>query len=119
MQRTSLLIVMALFALLSGPTGADAKEFSLGPHSRSVLKAACDRAQGIPFGIDYPDAVYGCGVPRAQVQCAADGSECIATVPDTLPMTGTGLDLVLGTALAPNGRPVKIQPQDYRISTNP
>jgi hypothetical protein len=92
---------------------------SIGAHSRSALKAACDRARGVAFGIAYPDSVYGCGVPRAQVRCLADGSDCIASVPDTLPMTGTGLDLVLGSALAPNGRPVMIQPQNYRISTNP
>ena len=119
MLRTGLLILTALFALLSGPMGADAKDFSVGPHSRSSVKAACDRARGTAFGIDYADSSYGCGSLRAQVTCAADGSDCIAVVPDTLPVTGTGLDLVLGSPLAPSGRPVKIGPQDYRLTANP
>ena len=119
MQRTGLLIIAALFAMFGGAPGAEAKEFSVGPHSRSVVKAACDRAHGIAFGIDYADSAYGCGSQRAQVQCSADGSDCIARVPDTMPVAGTGLDLVLGGAFAPSGRPVKIGPQDYRISNNP
>jgi hypothetical protein len=119
MQRAGLAFVMGLCALLGCLASAQAKEFAVGPYSRAAVKSACDRARGFAVGTADPESEYGCSTQRAKVRCTADGSQCVAVVPDTLPMTGTGLDLVLGSPLARSGQPTRILPENAHIGANP
>jgi hypothetical protein len=86
------LLVIVGFGLCEA---AEAKNVSMGLVSRTDVARACNNAGGQYYGTGPSDNSYGCNAGGRSISCSSDGN-CMLTVADLLPTTGTSLATVFG-----------------------